>query len=99
MVILAPEHASSRTLLNGENGMLCCYILPKHGSFLFRSVLTKDEKLNYIEAIKCIHSKPALTPSAVASGARSRYDDFVVTHVLQTYSVHATVRPPAQPTW
>ncbi|KAF2822486.1 Di-copper centre-containing protein [Ophiobolus disseminans] len=48
------------------------------------------EKLNYIDAIKCIHKKPALTPSAIASGAKSRYDDFIVTHVLQTWSVHAT---------
>jgi hypothetical protein len=58
---------------------------------IFRSMLTKPERRNYIDAIKCLHSKPALTPAAVASGARSRFDDFVVTHVLQTYSVHATV--------
>ncbi|KAF1837597.1 Di-copper centre-containing protein [Decorospora gaudefroyi] len=54
------------------------------------SMLSKAERRNYIEAIQCIHSKPALTPAAVASGAKSRYDDFVVTHVLQTYSVHGT---------
>ena len=54
------------------------------------SMLTKPERRNYIDAIKCLHSKPALTPASVASGARSRFDDFVVTHVLQTYSVHAT---------
>jgi hypothetical protein len=58
---------------------------------IFRSMLTKPERRNYIDAIKCLHSKPALTPASVASGARSRFDDFVVTHVLQTYSVHATV--------
>jgi tyrosinase len=56
-----------------------------------RSTLSRSEKRNYLDAIQCIHSKPALTPSAVAPGAKSRYDDFVVTHVLQTYSVHATV--------
>ncbi|KAH4123334.1 hypothetical protein HBI56_040600 [Parastagonospora nodorum] len=54
------------------------------------SQLTTPEKLNYIDAIKCIHSKPALTPSSVASGAKNRYDDFVVTHILQTCSVHGT---------
>jgi tyrosinase len=55
-------------------------------------MLTKPERRNYIDAIKCLHSKPALTPAGVAPGAKSRFDDFVVTHVLQTYSVHATVR-------
>ncbi|EOA82019.1 uncharacterized protein SETTUDRAFT_97043 [Exserohilum turcica Et28A] len=54
------------------------------------SQLSKPERRNYIDAIKCLHSKPTLTPVTVASGARSRFDDFVVTHVLQTYSVHGT---------
>ncbi|KAI4660374.1 uncharacterized protein J4E78_005077 [Alternaria triticimaculans] len=54
------------------------------------SMLSKPERRNYIDAIKCLHSKPSLTPASVAPGARSRFDDFVVTHVLQTYSVHAT---------
>ncbi|RAR08504.1 Di-copper centre-containing protein [Stemphylium lycopersici] len=54
------------------------------------ALLTTPERRNYIDAIKCLHSKPALTPAAVAPGARSRFDDFVVTHVLQTYSVHGT---------
>ncbi|KAF2126639.1 Di-copper centre-containing protein [Dothidotthia symphoricarpi CBS 119687] len=53
-----------------------------------KSRLTKSEKFNYIDAVKCLHQKPALTPAAIASGAKSRYDDFVVTHVLQTNWVH-----------
>ena len=36
--------------------------------------------------------KPAKTPAAIASGARSRFDDFIVTHILQTMSIHGTVR-------
>jgi hypothetical protein len=59
-----------------------------------RSLLSKAERRNYIEAIQCIHSKPALTPAAISSGERSRCDDFVVTHVQQTYAVHGTVRLP-----
>jgi hypothetical protein len=59
---------------------------------LCRSTLSKKEKLNYIDAVKCINEKPALTPSSVAAGAKSRFDDFVVTHVKQTYWVHGTVR-------
>ncbi|KAJ8118157.1 hypothetical protein OPT61_g814 [Boeremia exigua] len=54
------------------------------------STLLRSEKLNYIDAVKCLHAKPALTPSSIAAGAKNRFDDFVVTHVLQTYSVHAT---------
>lgn len=59
---------------------------------MLRSTLSKNEKLNYIDAVKCIHEKPALTPSSIAAGAKSRFDDFVVTHVQQTYWVHGTVR-------
>jgi tyrosinase len=48
------------------------------------------EKLNYIDALKCLASKPAKTPSAIAAGAKSRYDDFVVTHIQQTMTIHGT---------
>jgi len=58
----------------------------------FRSILSKNEKLNYIDAVKCIHTKPALTDAGISAGAKSRFDDFVVTHVIQTYWVHGTVR-------
>lgn len=57
----------------------------------YRSQLSKPEKKSYIKAVKCLHKKPARTPKEIAPGARSRYDDFVVTHILQTMSVHATV--------
>lgn len=56
-----------------------------------RSALSKPERKNYIDAVKCIHNKPALTPASIAAGARSRYDDFIVTHVQQTFWVHGTV--------
>ncbi|KAF3049044.1 hypothetical protein E8E11_008917 [Didymella keratinophila] len=54
------------------------------------STLSKNEKLNYIDAVKCIHTKPALTDAGISAGAKSRFDDFVVTHVIQTYWVHGT---------
>ena len=57
------------------------------------SRLRKSEKLNFIAAVKCLGSKPAKTPAAISAGARSRYDDFVVDHILQTLSIHGTVRP------
>lgn len=42
-----------------------------------RSTLRKSERLDYVRAVKCLGSKPAKTPAAIASGAKSRYDDFV----------------------
>ena len=56
----------------------------------FRSTLLKSEKLNYIEAVKCLAKLPAKTPAAIAKGAKSRYDDLVVTHVQQSLSIHGT---------
>ena len=58
---------------------------------VYRSALTRPERKNYIDAVKCLSKKPALTPASVSAGARSRFDDFVVTHVIQTYWVHGTV--------
>ncbi|KAF9529259.1 putative tyrosinase [Crepidotus variabilis] len=52
--------------------------------------LSIDERKNYTAAVNCLAKKAARTPSSVASGARNRYDDFVVTHIIQTPSVHGT---------
>jgi hypothetical protein len=59
---------------------------------LYRATLSKSEKLNYIGAVQCLGKKPARTPAAIAAGAKSRYDDFVVTHIQQTRTIHFTVR-------
>jgi tyrosinase len=52
--------------------------------------LSKNQRKEYIKAVKCLQQKPALTPSTVASGAKTRFDDFVVTHINQTLSIHYT---------
>ncbi|KAK6080982.1 tyrosinase central domain protein [Seiridium cupressi] len=54
------------------------------------STLSDKEKLAYTSAVKCLMSKPAQTPSDQIPGAKSRYDDFVGTHINQTLSIHAT---------
>ncbi|KAK3381237.1 hypothetical protein B0H63DRAFT_197989 [Podospora didyma] len=51
---------------------------------------SKNEKLDYINAVKCLQSKPAKTPATVAPGAKTRYDDFVAVHVQQTMEIHYT---------
>ncbi|KAJ4181994.1 hypothetical protein NW755_010682 [Fusarium falciforme] len=54
---------------------------------LFES-LTSDEKIAYTDALKCLMDLPAKTPSDLAPGAKSRYDDWVVTHINQTETIH-----------
>ncbi|KAH7075530.1 hypothetical protein BKA63DRAFT_299325 [Paraphoma chrysanthemicola] len=54
------------------------------------STLSEPQKRNYIDAVLCLGKKPARTPAAIAAGAKSRYDDFVVTHIQQTRTIHFT---------
>jgi tyrosinase len=56
-----------------------------------RRSLKKVERLQYIASVQCLLEKPAITPSAIAPGAISRYDDFVATHINQTMSIHFVV--------
>lgn len=52
--------------------------------------LTVIERREYINAVLCLASKPSITSPSLVPGARSRYDDFVATHMNQTLSIHAT---------
>ncbi|KAK7995202.1 hypothetical protein PG990_013975 [Apiospora arundinis] len=52
--------------------------------------LSKEERLDYVQAVKCLISLPAHTPSDYAPGAKSRYDDFIVTHINHTLDAHYT---------
>jgi hypothetical protein len=55
-------------------------------------MLSKQEKKDYIAAVQCLYQKPSKTPPILAPGAKTRYDDFVATHINQTLSIHGTVR-------
>lgn len=55
------------------------------------STLKGHEKRNYIQAVQCLMHAPPKTPRSVAPGVRSRYDDFVATHINQTLTIHGTV--------
>jgi tyrosinase len=55
-----------------------------------RATLSRSEKRDYIKAVQCLGKKPAKTPSAIAAGAKSRYDDLVVTHIQQSLFIHGT---------
>ncbi|KAI9163137.1 Tyrosinase-like protein orsC [Paramyrothecium foliicola] len=52
--------------------------------------ISVDERKDYIAAVQCLQSKPARTPSEAAPGAKTRFDDFVATHINQTMTIHYT---------
>ncbi|KAJ5542202.1 Tyrosinase [Penicillium sp. DV-2018c] len=51
---------------------------------------SRSQKKSYINSLLCLQKLPSLTPSELAPGARSRYDDFVATHINQTMTIHYT---------
>ncbi|GAP88742.1 putative tyrosinase central domain protein [Rosellinia necatrix] len=50
--------------------------------------LSLPERKDYIDAVKCLREKPAVTEASFSSGARNRIDDFAACHVNQTLFVH-----------
>jgi tyrosinase len=55
--------------------------------------LTHRERRAYIDSILCLQRLPPQTPAAFAAGAKTRYDDFLATHISQTWHIHRTVCP------
>lgn len=60
-------------------------------TLLVRATFSYFEKRSYINAVKCLQSKPSITPPSAAPGAKRRYDDFAATHINQTLIIHETV--------
>ncbi|KAI9929412.1 hypothetical protein ASPWEDRAFT_51984 [Aspergillus wentii DTO 134E9] len=52
--------------------------------------LSHHERKEYTDAVLCLASKPSRINHTFAPGARSRYDDFVATHINQTMYIHDT---------
>ncbi|KAJ5602105.1 Di-copper centre-containing protein [Penicillium lagena] len=48
------------------------------------------DKREYIDSVLCLQRLPARTPSKLAPGAKTRFDDFVVTHINKTMEIHYT---------
>ncbi|KAG4440130.1 hypothetical protein IFR05_004388 [Cadophora sp. M221] len=53
--------------------------------------LSRRERIAYTDAVLCLQFKSALNPADQIPGARSRFDDFVGTHINQTLTIHYTV--------
>ncbi|KAF4819160.1 Tyrosinase-like protein orsC [Colletotrichum siamense] len=60
------------------------------------SSLKIEERLDYINATKCLANKPPRYSMDEVPGTRSRYDDFVATHIQQTLSIHFTITDAAK---
>lgn len=55
--------------------------------------MSAEDRISYTNAVQCLQSKPARTPSELAPGAKSHFDDWIVAHINQTFFVHYTVSP------
>lgn len=47
-----------------------------------------SDKRAYLAAVNCLHEIPSVMDPEVMPGARTRYDDFTGTHMLQTGHIH-----------
>lgn len=54
------------------------------------NALSKSERKAYTAAVQCLQKKQTKTPASLIPGARSRFDDWVGTHVNQTMTIHYT---------
>lgn len=53
------------------------------------SDLSVPEREEYIRAVLCLQSLPSKAPKDQVPGARSRFDDFVATHITQAFDLHS----------
>ncbi|KAF2642114.1 Di-copper centre-containing protein [Massarina eburnea CBS 473.64] len=54
------------------------------------SALASDEKLDYIDAVKCLLNTKQITPASAAPAVHNRFDDFAALHVNRTSVIHWT---------
>ncbi|PYH42958.1 tyrosinase family protein [Aspergillus saccharolyticus JOP 1030-1] len=55
----------------------------------WRTFSTRQKKA-YISSVLCLQKLPSRSPPELVPGARTRYDDFVATHINQTLEIHYT---------
>lgn len=52
--------------------------------------LSAEERITYTNAVQCLQTKSAISPKSWAPGVRTRFDDWVATHIDQTLRIHYT---------
>ncbi|KAK6852259.1 tyrosinase [Apiospora arundinis] len=52
--------------------------------------LSTTERKAYTDAVRCLQKLPARTPTSLVPGVRTRFDDFLASHINQTLSIHYT---------
>jgi uncharacterized protein (DUF2062 family) len=64
-----------------------------HLTVLYRNrrTLSVQNRLKYLDALKCLMKKPPQSSENDIPGARSRYDDFLGTHIINADNVHFVV--------
>lgn len=50
--------------------------------------MSGNDRKNYIRAVKCLATKPSRSNHRIVPGARSRFDDFIGSHIQQGYNIH-----------
>ena len=60
---------------------------------MIRRTLPNDQKAAYIAAVKCLQREPGVTQH-LYPGVRSRYDDYLGTHINITDLYHFSVKLP-----
>lgn len=87
------RHRRARTRSFERNGESYLVVVERRRLIdQFRRTLSTAEKHDYISAVQCFLKKPPITPKSVAAGVGARYDDFIATHIIQTFSIHYVVR-------
>ncbi|KAL2784991.1 hypothetical protein BJX66DRAFT_347789 [Aspergillus keveii] len=72
--------------------------LPNQGACTRHNLAVRKEwstldiltRKSYINAVKCLARLPSTIDPLLAPGARSRFDDFTATHIINTLTIHGT---------
>src|SRR6266498_1735862 len=81
-------HAS--VFCSAKNGMASLIFRSfRYLIYYHRRALSNDEKKCYIDAVKCLQSRPAHSTSRPASW--TRFDEFQATHIELTVKIHFVV--------
>ena len=59
--------------------------------YLGRGSLSKEQRIKYTKAVRCLQTTPNVFSNTRVPGARSRFDDVVAIHIFQAPFIHFSV--------